>query len=366
MLDYVNKRFQKVYYPEREIALDETMLKFKGRLNIKQYINNKPIKWGLKLFTLAESSSGYILHVIPYAGKRPETAVGKTVQTVLDLCAPYYHRGHWVFMDNYYMSPQTLEQLDTKGLHSCGTVQCNRKGLPKDMSKNSANVKKLKRGESLKRMKGNMLAVTWKDTRVVNVLSNLPKDDCLGDTQTDRRTKKDGELITIPKPNIIQTYNQHMGGVDLSDQRIATYRRHMKSLTWYLQIFYLLDLAANQAYLVHKRLHPDSKIRQFTYVLQVVDGLIGGRTYVKRMGRPAPQLDQRFNRNLEHAPVKNATSSKCAVHTRRVDTTFSCGACQVRMCPYPCFHRYHYLTNYAFDDPKRAAAGAPLARKKQR
>lgn len=54
----------------------------------------------------------------------------------------YYHRGHWVFMNNYYMSPQTLEHLETEGLHSCGTVQANRKELSKDMSKKCTNCDK--------------------------------------------------------------------------------------------------------------------------------------------------------------------------------------------------------------------------------
>ena len=50
------------YHPRRQIATDETMIKFKGRLEIKQYIHNKPTKWGIKLFTLAESKTGYILN----------------------------------------------------------------------------------------------------------------------------------------------------------------------------------------------------------------------------------------------------------------------------------------------------------------
>ena len=148
---------------------------------------------------------------------------------------------------------------------------------------------------------------------------------------------------------------------------MSTYRHHMKSLTWYLQIFYhLLELSAVQAYLLHRELHPASKMTQHTFRLQVADGLIGGRTYVARRGRPVAEPlvpEARFNRQLEHAPLKLATSSKCAVHTRRVDTLYTCGACHVRMCPYPCFHRYHYMVHYGYDDPTKAAA-APARKRK--
>ena len=44
----------------------------------------------------------------------------------------------------------------------------------------------------------------------------------------------------------------------------------------------------------------------------------------------------------------------CKVHTQRVDTIYSCAVCEVHMCPDPCFARYHYLENFAFNDPFRA------------
>ena len=88
LLDYINKRFRTVYTPRRELSIDETMLKFKGRLKIKQYVKIKQVKWGIKLFTLAEAKTGYVVNILPYAGRRPDTDVGKTTQTVLDVCQP--------------------------------------------------------------------------------------------------------------------------------------------------------------------------------------------------------------------------------------------------------------------------------------
>ena len=35
-------------FPRHQIDIDETMIQFKGRLKIKQYIQNKPTKWGIK------------------------------------------------------------------------------------------------------------------------------------------------------------------------------------------------------------------------------------------------------------------------------------------------------------------------------
>ena len=115
VITYLIRRFQRLYHPRRQIAIDETMIKFKGRLKIKQYIQNKPTKWGIKLFTLAESKTGYILNIVPYEGKRDDTVVTKTTQTVMDVVEPYLCRGHHLFMDNYYTSPELMKQLEREG-----------------------------------------------------------------------------------------------------------------------------------------------------------------------------------------------------------------------------------------------------------
>ena len=89
VLDFHNKRFRAVYCPHRELSIGETMLKFKGRLSIKQYIKIKPIKWGIKIFTLAEAKTGYVLNLLSYAGKHEDT--GRRCSM---------NKGHRYFTDN--------------------------------------------------------------------------------------------------------------------------------------------------------------------------------------------------------------------------------------------------------------------------
>lgn len=84
-----------------------------------------------------------------------------------------------------------------------------------------------------------MLAATWKDKRVVNVLSTVPCDDSVVELERTQKKKNGGvEEIVVKKPKVVDLYNRNMGGVDLSDQRVSYYRRHMKSLTWYMQLFF--------------------------------------------------------------------------------------------------------------------------------
>jgi len=41
------------------LAVDETLIKFKGKFYFRHFIPIKPGRFGIKCFTLAESSTGY-------------------------------------------------------------------------------------------------------------------------------------------------------------------------------------------------------------------------------------------------------------------------------------------------------------------
>ena len=58
-MDPLLENFKAAYNLGREIAINESMIDFKGRLHFIQYMPKKPTKWGMKAFVLADSSSGY-------------------------------------------------------------------------------------------------------------------------------------------------------------------------------------------------------------------------------------------------------------------------------------------------------------------
>ena len=87
ILEMIGKRFQTLYKLNREVAIDEAMIKFKGRSSMKQYLPLKPIKRGLKVWVLADSHNDYVSRVQVYTGKngkKPEEGLGANV--VQSLC----------------------------------------------------------------------------------------------------------------------------------------------------------------------------------------------------------------------------------------------------------------------------------------
>ena len=63
----------------------------------------KPVKWGIKAFSLADSSNAYLLNILLYTGA--ETLDGTNQQSstlqparaILHLLEPYFHQGYHLF-----------------------------------------------------------------------------------------------------------------------------------------------------------------------------------------------------------------------------------------------------------------------------
>ena len=58
LADHPGKRFAEEFTPHQQVAVDECMIPFRGRLSFKQYHKDKPTKWGIKVWILADSQTG--------------------------------------------------------------------------------------------------------------------------------------------------------------------------------------------------------------------------------------------------------------------------------------------------------------------
>ena len=108
LLDLLLPTFQRLYSPTKELAIDETMVGFRGRFGSIQYMPQKPTKWGIKAFTLADGANGYLLNVLLYTGAQTLenadpafAALPVPGRVVMDVLGPYLNRGHHAFTDRY-------------------------------------------------------------------------------------------------------------------------------------------------------------------------------------------------------------------------------------------------------------------------
>ena len=133
LLDAFIVNFQATYCPEKHVSIDESMLKFHGRLKFKQYNPSKRAKFGLKLYHLCESIGdmcGYTWNFKLYSGQDRDEIMPTSTKVVLDLCRDFLGKGYYLCLDNWYSSLQLFCTLFQNKTHVVGTVRLNCKHMP--------------------------------------------------------------------------------------------------------------------------------------------------------------------------------------------------------------------------------------------
>lgn len=360
LITQLKQSFQGVYKPTCELSVDESMIGFQGRLSFRQYMPKKAKKFGIKVWCLAESRTGYILNFDVYTGKdksstRDQQPLASSV--VINLLQPYQGLNHSVYMDNFFTSYQLMLDLASMKIYSTGTYRRGRRGFPTDLPTLGPSTQ---RGHFELRQQGNMVAGIWYDNRAVHLASNCCDWTVQNCTVSRRTTTAGSRHCDVPCPEMASRYNMYMGGVDLADRLKVSYSIGRRSVKyWKYVFFWLLETACVNAYLIwrhnlqhrgvfSKNVHTHEYFRK-----SVVSHFVGNTTYRRQ---PAPSTMLPLQSSLSHAPVKISCSStkrgklacflcsrrKCRTRSgRSVTTTFQCNVCNVPLCLIKCFAEYH-------------------------
>ena len=248
LLETLTETFKESYKPGKNQSIDKSMIRFKGRSTLKQYMPLKPIKRGYKVWIRADES-GYVCQFQIYSGKVSDIAEKDLgARVVKDLSRDLVGKGHHIYFDNFFNSVQLEKDLQSDLIYACGTVRTNRKGLPADM-KSDKDLPQ--RGDLDWRVsKDGLVFLKWKDRKIVSFLSNYhnPLDIC-----SVPRKEKDGSSKDIPCPNIVRDYNAHMGYVDKMDMLKSIYEIDRKSKKWWHRVlWYFLDVSIVNSYILFK------------------------------------------------------------------------------------------------------------------
>ncbi|XP_064384056.1 piggyBac transposable element-derived protein 4-like [Halichondria panicea] len=130
LIDHLSLQFTALYNPSKNVAVDEAMIKFQGRSALKQYMPMKPIKRGIKVWVLGDSTNGYFSRFEVYTGKKDTRQVGLGEHVVKTLTSELKGKNHHVYFDNFFTSVKLLEDLLEDGIYGCGTARKDRKGFP--------------------------------------------------------------------------------------------------------------------------------------------------------------------------------------------------------------------------------------------
>jgi len=133
--------FPHYYQPGRHLSVDEMMIGTRFHVSFLQYLSKKPTKFGIKVFVNSEAKTLYVLTFDIYTGKSAIRDKSKSVchSIVMELLEPYFGKGHWVFMDNYYNSPKLFAELFKKDMFATGTVCQIHEEFPESLKRSNGS-----------------------------------------------------------------------------------------------------------------------------------------------------------------------------------------------------------------------------------
>lgn len=348
LVSFLNSKYKEILKPDQYIAVDETMIPFRGRLGFRQYIPGKRHKYGVKLFKMCDRK-GYTHSFSVYQGKH-EREEGKSLSTdvVLKLCEDHLDHGRVVITDNFYTSIPLAQELLKRKTHTVGTLRKNRKGVPREVT-----LAKLKKGEICGRENEDGIVVAkWKDKRDVFILSTYHN------LEIANTGKKNRQREEIYKPQCIIDYNTGKAGIDLSDQLSSYSTCVRKSLRWYHKVATELFMGTTvvNGLIVYRMGNPGKTISVTSYREALVNSLLnldiekdGSQTKKSKHGHVIKETDQKCKRNRKirkrciicYQKISAQQGFKVAVKLTKKVNTF-CSTCPEK--PFVCINCFpHHI-----------------------
>jgi hypothetical protein len=337
LIQSLNQSFARQYLPSRCLALDETIVAFKGRSSMKQYIPSKPHKWGYKIWCLANEN--YLLHFEVYEGKPANgAAIGSTLQTALRMTANYHHQQHVIFTDNYFTSPALAVALLQKGTLLCGSVRSNRREMPVIPQE---RVDSLRYGEWIQRQKHDLCVAVWKSRKPVWVLYN----HCSPRQTTSLEQWNDAhERVSVGCPRAVEDYFFNARSVDVINQLHYSYLIGRKSKKcWWRLAWWLIDMCIVNAFKLWSM--QNQGVSHLSFRERLMHSLVKLFAADRHAVQASRGADVSVALARDHFPERTEEARRCMYCKHSGDdshrSVYICHHCKVHLCVDPCFGLYH-------------------------
>lgn len=355
IIDYFMNKFKDNYKPKQNLSIHESIIPWNRKLNPRIYNPKKINKYGILIRMLCDSTTGYICNFYIYSCAEQQSEIA-----ILKLLTPFTDKWHHVYMNNFCNSVELAQQLLFKKIRICSTdtIEPNQ-GLPEILKK-----AKLKIFEATFKRKGEIILQLWKTNkgRHIRMISTIHNANVVNTGKTDRKTG-----CPIQKPKSIIEYNQHMKGVNNTDQFLNYYPLYRKTKKWTTKVvFYLMNCGLFNAFKLYEILNvnSDRKLKFYDFLMILSKAWLEDSNELdteknseipttSRTSRVNPI--QRLSGNLKHhqlvkiSETGNRKRKRCKVcYTNKIrkDTYFMCKFCKVALHLGECFASYHLKKSY--------------------
>ena len=230
------------------------------------FVPNKPDKYGMKFWVLADVETKYVSNIDVYLGaqgKEQRGGVPLAESVAVNFCKHIKGKGYNISCDNFFTLLPVAEKLARDKLSIVGTMRKNRRELCKKMTEpeNKATYS----SEFYWHDPTNFLFVKYqaKENKSVYLLSSMH-----GSADVDASNEK-------KKPETILFYNANKVGVDCFDQMARLYTTRSASRRWPVAVWgNIFDIAAINSYVLYEKVTNERVTRQ-QFILMLVENLLG-------------------------------------------------------------------------------------------
>ncbi|CAF1349433.1 unnamed protein product [Rotaria magnacalcarata] len=121
-----------MYTPRRSVAVDETLLLYKGRISFKQYNPRKRARFGIKTIALCDSINGYLHNFEVYTGQGTNSwaenfpdaqKLPVSERIVVHLVGHILNKNYCIYADNWFTSVRLARWMTKHGTTLTGTIK---------------------------------------------------------------------------------------------------------------------------------------------------------------------------------------------------------------------------------------------------
>jgi len=319
------------YEPGDNVTIGEQILSFQGKCSTNMRISSKRGKYGLKIVTMNDSDTFYMINAIPYISNVETEPLGKFPSYhVNKISEPIHNTCRNITCSSWFISVSIVDNMFEKfSLTMIGSLRQNNPDVP-PMFKNA-----LAKETCQVAYHNNKTLVSYRseNDKMILLLSSLHS----------------GEINKIEnKPEIVLHYNKTMGASNIFDQLCHEYTVSRRTHTWSIRIFYgMLDQAAVNSFVLYT-LNADNQVMSRDkflldlsmalmkpYLLERLSRAISLSTkYIIKSFLYEQDLleEKRCNLRLDGSNKCKSTQCHFCLVSKRKNTIHKCLKCDTPMC----------------------------------
>lgn len=247
------------YSPSEFLTIDEQLLGFRGKFSARVYIKSKPARYGLKIVSMNDAKTSYMVTALPYIGRVPaERDESVPSYYVRVLSEPIHNTNRTITCDNWFTSVEIFTKMNEEfGITMVGTLRKNKRQIPESFRRNATmgTTRYAYDGKNI------LLSFCPKKNKVVLLLSS--------------KHKTGEKCENSDKPEMIDFYNRTKCGTDVFDQLCGNYSCVRRTNRWTMRFFFgMLDQASVNASILYNFLPQNESLSRCQYLKQLALSLM--------------------------------------------------------------------------------------------